>query len=286
MPLSVERMPDAGAPQVGISIYLPGSHVVTVEVSSDAGRSWMPVQGGRDLRVEGSSFLRDHTVPLNVEAVYRLMVEGEALASTSITVPSETAWIQDPLNPRTAVEVACVRDDDHVRLLSPSLGTQTYSQAVDRVLPAGSGRPVAATGPRQWAASLPLHLRAVAASQGDLIYAIDDLIGGRPGSPGAGSFVLRGLPPALRLPAVVHCVAPEITTSPVVHGLLGQFHDWQMTIDTVAGPSARVSIPWWTYDQFAAMWNEIIAGVTYDDLVDASPEATYVDIQRDPTGGM
>src|SRR5690606_33097678 len=111
-----------GAPQVGITVEATAA-VVSVEMSWD-GATWHPIATSpRSQRVEvgGAEFFRHFTPPLNVEATYRAVVHSGSLdgaAEASITVTSDVAWVQDPLDPRSAVQVHPARVDGEAALLS------------------------------------------------------------------------------------------------------------------------------------------------------------------------
>lgn len=276
--ISVEVLPDVGPPQVGVTVDgLPAGSVstVTIERSTD-GVSWSPVRGAVAVSVSGAGFWRDHVAPLNVPVTYRVtgastLAFGERAAT--ITVPSAVAWIQDPLAPRTAVPVSDLRSADGIVLQKPSLGDLSRVLPADVVQVQGARLPVASLGVRQAPSGIKLHLRGLTASQGVLMAALSALV------ETAGTVVLRGLPASIPLDPVAHVIAPEVTDSPLVGGLLGPRRDWQMTVTQVRAPSPRISVPWWTYDQVRALWDP----ATYDLTVAARPEATYLDWLRDPS---
>ena len=125
--ISVELMPDAGAPQVGITVDgldAGDTSVISVEVSGDGGATYTAVQGAKEITVLAATFVRDHVCPLNVEATYRLVVHsGATVPSTlqgTITVVSAAAWLQDPLDPRSAVPVIAARSGDAISLMARS----------------------------------------------------------------------------------------------------------------------------------------------------------------------
>lgn len=278
MGISVEVLPDAGAPQVGVTVtgLAPsGESVVSVQVSWDAGRTWHGVRGAEMVAVTGGDFFRDHVPPLNVPAVYRLVVHSgavtPALLEATITVPSSSAWIQDPLNPRAAVEVSPVRGRDTIRLLSTTAGRITRRQPVDLATPEGASLPVASVGRRQAPSRVPVVLQDLASSQGALVRALDTLL------ETAGQLVVRGLPVGIPLDPVAHVVAPDLDESPVVGGVVGH-REWVLTVTQTRPTSMRLVVPWWTYDQVRALW----APRTYDQVRAARPGATYLDWSRDP----
>lgn len=276
--ISVEVLPDEGAPQVGITVVgLSGAAVVSVDVSWDDRESWHGVRGAQRVAVVGGGFFRDHVPPLNVAAWYRLVVHAGGPdpddPEVTITVPSATAWLQDPLAPRTAVAVHCGTGPGGLFLQSPSAGTISRQQDADWVTPMGARLPVASVGQRRGPAGVYLHLRALAQEQAALVKALAELLDT------AGAVVIRGLPEGIPIDAVAHIVAPDVQDSPIVGGILGPRRDWEMTVVQVRPQSLRVVVPWWTYDQVAALW----AGSSYDDVLAARPGDTYVDWLRDPT---
>lgn len=279
MGISVEVLPDAGAPQVGVTVTgLSGSgeSVVSVQVSWDAGRTWHGVRGAERVVVTGGDFFRDHVPPLNVPAIYRLVVHSgtvtPSVLEATITVGSTSAWIQDPLNPRGAVQVECVRNGAGLMLMTGTAARILRRQAVDLTTVEGARYPVASVGVRQAPSGVPLALRAVAASQGALINAMRDLLDS------SGQVVIRGLPTDVPLDPVAHVTVGDVEEVPVVGGLLGFRNDWELNVTQVRPTSMRLVIPWWTYDQVRALWSPR----TYDQVKAARPGDTYIDWSRDP----
>lgn len=279
MGIAVEVLPDAGAPQVGVTVTglsTSGDSVVSIQVSWDNGASWHKVRGAEEATVRGGDFFRDHVPPLNVAATYRLIVHSGAVVPSppeeKITVSSASAWIQDPLNPRGAVEVEYVRTGTGLMLMTGTAAKILRRQPVDLATVEGARYPVASVGVRQAPAGVPIALRAVAASQGALIKVMRDLLDT------AGQVVIRGLPLDIPLDPVAHVVAGDVEEVPVVGGLLGFRNDWELSVTQVRPTSMRIIVPWWTYDQVRALW----APRTYDQVKAARPGATYLDWSRDP----
>lgn len=280
--VTAARTADLGAPQVAVTVSgLGGSAVaVAVETSWDGGATWQPVRGGRVASVLGATVVRDYLPALNVPVVYRATVAGVATVSAPLTVVSDTAWMQDPLAPRTALPVTGMTDPggQTVYLLSPSLAVQDRPLPVDLALPMGASVPVASVGTRRAPSGMSLALRTAAQAQSAVVKALDAVVGS------AGIFVLRGLPADLDLPPVLYLLAADLRRSAVVTGLLGDRRDWVMTVDQVRGPSTRVAIPWWTYDQVKAAWQAALGvSVTYDQANAARPGWTYVQWLISPT---
>jgi hypothetical protein len=276
--IAVALLPDAGAPQVGITVTgMPTStsSVLTVQVSSDDGATWWPVRGADHLTVTGgATFIRDFVPALNTVNLYELIVHTGATPTptqASITVPADTAWIQDPLYPALAVPVECMPFGDGVLTLADSFASMIRDQRFDAVLVTGARYPVAAVGIRQAPSRIPLHLRTTS-TQPDLT---DDL---RTLLAASGVLVLRGLPAAIPLDAVAHVVVGGVEERPVIGGLIGERNDWSMTATQVRPVAAAIVVPWFTYAAVFAAWSPS----TYADAMAARPGEKYLDWLRDP----
>ena len=273
MSLAVAVLPDAGAPQVGLTItgLAPSTQsVLSVEVTWDGGETWHGVRGADHITAIGSIFVRDHVPPLNTQATYRLVVHsGDKTPEdqASITVPSASAWLQDPLAPRSAVEVRADMDGSGVLLTAGSLAGATWAQPVDLATPIGADLPVASIGRRLLAGSVPLIVSyQVAADAGALRRLLLS----------SGQLVLRGADGAMVEP-VAHLVVGDVTETRL--GVPGaQVSTWSLAVSQVRPVSMQIVVPWWTYDQVKAMW----AGSTYDEVKLARPGATYLDWAASP----
>jgi hypothetical protein len=276
--IAVALLPDAGAPQVGVTIT--GLHATTpstisVQTSTPGANTWQTVRGADHLVVTGGVFVRDFVPPLNVATTYHLIVHAGPTTPTpteaTITVASLTAWVQDPLNPTAAVAVDCWGRGRGVSLLADSFEDLTRAQPVDAVTVQGARLPVASVGTRQAPSRVQVHLRANLATQDTLAASLRALLDN------AGTLVLRGLPATIPLDPVAHVVA-AVVESPVVGSLLGERDDWQLDVTQVVPTSMTVAVPWWTYAQVVTLW----AGQTYTDAKNARPGTTYLDWARDP----
>lgn len=277
MGIAVATLPDAGAPQVGITVtgLSPTSQsTISVRMSTD-GLTWYTVRGADHLVVTGAVFLRDFVPPLNVLTTYQLVVHvGTTPTPTeaTITVPSLTGWVQDPLNPGSAVAVDCWGAGAGVMALSDSFETLTRVQAVDAVQVIGARLPVASVGTRQAPSRVRVHLRALLPTQDTLATDLRTLLDT------SGTLVLRGLPRDVPLDPVAHVVTGAVDEVPVVGSLLGERNDWVLEVTQVRPSSLAIAVPWWTYDEVEAIW----VPATYDEAKAARPGATYLDWARSP----
>ncbi|WP_143320112.1 hypothetical protein [Cellulomonas iranensis] len=195
-----------------------------------------------------------------------------ATTEASITVPSDVAWLQDPLAPRTAVAIRASRPEPlsggRQVLMYGSLAGATWAQAVDAVTPMGARLPVASIGQRMLAGQVPLVVSHEVAAEGGALRRL--LLS-------AGQLVVRGLPDDLLEP-VAHVTVGDVEETRYGTGE-HQVSTWSLSAQQTRPVSLRVVVPWWTYDQVRDLW----AGQTYDQVHAARPGDTYLDWQRDPT---
>lgn len=272
--ISVEALPDAGAPQAGITVDGLGTgspSVISVDVSWDGGATWHGVRGAHRLEVVGGAFVRDHVPPLNVNATYRLTVHSGTVVpdvvEASWRLDSPVGWLQDPLAPRSAVAIRTdVMAGGAQTLMYGALASATWSQATDYAVPMGARYPVASVGQRMMAGAVPLTVSHDVAAEGGALRRL--LLS-------AGQLVVRGLPADL-LDPVAHITVGDVTERRIGDRL--QVSTWDLVATQVRPQSLRIVVPWWTHAQVREMW----AGMTYAQVKAARPGDTYLDWQRSP----
>lgn len=252
MEILVSRGPEAGT-------------VVTVERSTAYG--WVPVRGAVGVVGAGALLLRDFECPLNVPVTYRATLTGTTVGQfeATATVPSSTAWLHDPLNPRTAVQVRTVSPGG-VDALRASLAQADLPQAVDFATPLGADLPVASIGQRQRATSAPVVLDCAEA----------DSVGVRDLIAAAGELVLRGLPSFSPLGESALVVLTGVQVAVV--GL--NRHRWSATAVQVASSSRGQAVSWLTWQEVMDAW----PGASWSTLMAARPGASFLEWMRDPEG--
>lgn len=271
--LAVQSMQTTGAPHVGVTVN--GLHpstpsVITVERSVD-GRTWEAVRGLEQRTAVSAIFVRDHACPLNVPTTYRLIVHSgpdvPANTETQITLPSETAWISDPLSPRTAVAVTVDKRGTYTAIGGTGRSAG-FGQVVDLASPAGATRPVASIGTRQFASQVPLILFNPTDDQA----AMQTLL------MGAGEILVRGLPTWVPLsqPATVALGPVKVD----LVGTGGRWTKWTLDVTEVAPSSLRLAVPWLSWNDVMALW----PGSKWSTLMTARPNATFIDWMKDPEG--
>lgn len=273
MSITVALLADAGAPQVGITVTgLSSPAVISVQVSWTP-NEWHSVIGAKEVEAFGSAFFRDHLVPLNLEATYRVVVHTGSMTgdlTDTITVGSDWTWIQDPREPRAAIRVVSEHTPDGGVLMTGSFASAQYRQAVDLAQPLGSRLPVASLGQRLLAGEIPLVVKYDVAAEGrDLQRLLMD----------AGALVIRGHRHGLLEP-VAHIIAGDvIEKSRRKHGpTKGLVSTWNLNVTQVRPGNVRVAIAWWTYGTVADLWDPS----TYEEAYAARPARTYLDWQADP----
>ena len=278
MGISVDVLPDAGAPQVGITVtgLVAGTpSTISVRLSTDGGVTWQTVRGADRVSVIGAVFLRDFVPPLNRPVTYQLVVHtGTTPTPTedTVTVPSSTAWVQDPLNPTAAVPVDCWGAGAGVMVLADAFETLTRAQSVDATQVQGARLPVASVGTRQAPSRVRVHLRTLLPAQDATTATLRTLLDT------AGTLVLRGLPATIPLDPVAHVVTGPVDDVPVIGSLLGERNDWVMDVTQVRPTALVIAIPWWTYAEVEAVWTPD----TYDQVKAARPGSTYLDWAQSP----
>lgn len=248
--------PGDGAPRVGVTVTGLGltPSVVTIETSWDGGATWHRVRGAERITVVSSTFVTDFVPALNVALIYRVVVHSGAAVTGgdrgSVTVPSRTAWAQDPLNPRGAVPIALTPTNEGLWLLADSASSILRAQTVDVATVEGSRLPVASVGTRQAPSGIGLHLRGYAAEQGALVKGLATML------EQSGQIVLRGLPDGLGLDAVLHVVLGDVEDQPGggAGALVGVRRDFVLTAQQVRPSSLRIVVPWWSYADVKALW--------------------------------
>jgi hypothetical protein len=279
--VTAEELVVVGAPQVGVTVTdLDVASVdVSVQVSWDDGSTWRTVSGGSHVAASGGVFVRDHFAPLNVAATYRVVehsLSGDpATEATPLTVASDVAWLQDPLDPRTGVSL--VGDlfptvEAQALILWGAAAEATWGQEIDFASVLGGDRPVASVGQRQVASSVPLRFAYEAAVEGGTFQNLLKQ---------AGLLVLRlHRPTSLEPVAHIAADAKETVYRP---GDAHQISTWDMTATQVRPLSLRLVVPWWTYAQVTELWLATDVDITYAEVAAARPGDSYLDWAKDPT---
>lgn len=133
-------------------------------------RSWAgrrtQVRDAVGVTVSGDYFVVDYEAPFGVPVTYTCEtadaagVPSELSAGTSATVAVTEIWMQDPLDPASAIEVATTGSSAGVRALADSFTGHTAEMPAETVTVIGSGEPIALGGTRQAPSQVPLKVKA------------------------------------------------------------------------------------------------------------------------------
>lgn len=272
---------DASCPRVGITITgLSASTESTVTVwRSVPGEGRAEVRGLRKTAVLDATYVVDFEAPLARPVTYTLEVSGpdvpETLTST-VTVPSDHVWLQDPLDPTSAVAVAPQAMGGDIWFSAAALGSIGYPNPGSLIRVMGDRYDTALGGGRRGASGVPFDVYTTAIEAANRLRILLDA---------APTLLVRTIPaisPPLPALAYVHADVNEqpvnalmeaIDPSPSLLG--GSVTYWSLRGDLVKAPSINLLVPTWTYEQVSALWE------TYE--ATQARGATYLDWMKDPT---
>lgn len=275
----LEGLVDAPCPRVGITI----SDLDTADVSvvtvwrTVEGMPRRAVRGARSITVLTSTYILDYEAPLGREVTYTLEVEAGAVVpaelDASITLYSDDGWMQDPLNPGSAVPVSGSHNMGGIPVFTSSAMSElehNFNSEMAQVL--GTDYPVVLGGQRLAAANIPFTMLTDAAEWNTALKRL--LLGSH--------VVLLRCPPTWgnSLPPLAY-LKVSVREIPAETRWGGTLMQWDLSGDLVAPPAARVVIPVWTYDAIRALY------VSYDAAQAGASAlgASYTDDLRDPTHG-
>lgn len=265
---------DAPCPRVGVTVegLSPGDHVISVWRTTGGER--VPVRGARSTPAVDSFYIEDFEAPLKRDMTYGLeILSGPDAGLQGLTapavLPSDRGYIQDPLNPASAVPVhgdKTVAGEAYFR--SDTFASIAYTAGVSQFQVMGDPRPVSIGGTRRAPAGIPIGLSTRAAAEN---IRLRDLVRE------AVHLVIRPLPEwGDFMPASAVYAAAAVEEQPVDVAWGGSLTRWVTTGDVVRPSSSRVLIALWTYQRVA----EIFA--TYDQKQAAAGSGTYLDDQKNP----
>lgn len=274
---------DAPCPRVGLTItgLSPTVESVVTVWRSVPGEGRLPVRGLRDVSVIDATYLVDYEVPLGRPVTYTLEVSGPmtpASTTATVTVVSDTVWMQDPLDPTTAVAVSGSYDGSAIWFASAAFASIGYSDPAALVRVMNSRYPTALGGGRGGASDVPFDVYTDAIEAANRLRILLGV---------ASPLLLRTLPP-IPLPALAYLRA-DASEQPVdtlmgglwsdgaqpVDFLGGSVTYWGLRGDLVAAPSIHLVVPTWTYAQVSALYETYAAA--------AARGGTYLDWMKDPT---
>lgn len=267
---------DAPCPRVEVTItdLTPTENVVTVWRTSDGKRQ--AVRGARKRTTIGSDFFIDYEAPLMRSLGYDLEILSgvnalAAVTTSTVSVFSDTGWIQDPLIPSSAIPiVGDISEDGSPALRGKALQEFEYAADVNLVGILGSPEPVALIGQRMAAGNVDFSVvTEVAQKTTDLRNLIQD----------SGLLLVRPVPPwGAALPGLCYIASKAPVELPQTVYWGGEVTNWEIKTNLVAAPTMNVLVPIWTYGDVAALWT------TYQQAQTALTGKTYLEVLKSPSG--
>lgn len=258
----------------------------TVNIWRTADGDRAAVRGTRGMTINGSDAITDYEAPVGRVVSYDLEVltgpdAGVITPTATITVPANldsmgkpTWWIQDPLVPESAIELAVAKgDNSRPSLTAAAVKSLEYASDVNIIPIAGSNKPVAIGGQRLIPQNVPFDTFTNTAQT---TTQLRDLI--------EQTAVVLIRPPGTDrdagIPGLFYAAMAKPVAQPITVAFGGTLTKWSLQGSGVAAPTASILVPIWTYGTVEALWNE------YQDAQTAysSRGMTYLDVQKSPTG--
>lgn len=264
--------------EVTITDLPPTANRVTLWRTADGLRR--RVRSYSDIEIIGSDFTTDYEVPLNrlvtyeIEVLSGISVGGpDGSASITVTTPDGCGYIQDPLNPDSAIKVyAEAGPAGEPTLLPGALSKLQYHLDADLIPIMGWNEPVGLLGQRMVQSNVPFDMFTDAAQQATdlrnlLLTAGMVLI--RPGADWGNS-----------LPGLCYIAPPDPEELPIGVTFGAEYTEWKFTASLMAAPTMNLVIPFWTYQDWQDLW------ATYQAAQTTYSGKTYLAVRRSPTNGV
>ena len=226
------------------------------------------IRGGAGVRISNLDYVEDHEIPLGVEVTYTLTNEvAEQSFSSTIRLDSPSAWLSDPLDWTSAIELDMGDQgrEDIPLLTAGSLSGHKWGVGGRTVLPLGARLPVQLGAAR----TAPEGLKAVITTwnqqQADRVAALVEQ---------AGVLLLRVSHDPQRATLWGGYLPADAQVEYVAEGVT----QWDLSGGVIASPSLPVLVVRATYDRT----KELANGATYDGIRSRLGTKTYADIKRRP----
>lgn len=226
------------------------------------------IRGGADIRISNLDYLEDHEIPLGETVTYTLTNEvAEQSWSASIRLDSPSAWLSDPLDWTSAIELDMgdQHREDIPLLTAGSLSGHKWGVGGKTVLPLGARLPVQLGAARSAPESLKAIITTWNQQQADRVA---DLV------EQAGVLLLRVPHDPQRATRWGGYVPADAQVEWVAEGITR----WDLSGGVVAPPSLPVLVVRATYDRT----KELSAGATYNAIKSRLGTKTYADVKRRP----
>lgn len=235
-------------------------------------RSWkgqrVAVRDAEEVEVAGAFLVVDYEVPIGTSVTYTCEtadssgVPSQISAGTATTVDVSEMWVQDPLDPTSAVPVSLQigAASSGFTIIVPSVMPATYAADVSAAPAHGSELPLAFGGVRRAASRMPWSVIAWTPGDAETLRTL----------------LAQAFPLCVRTPAAIYQLTgltymamPDVVEMP--------YPGWQATLftataDSVRGPGSGIVVQPRTY---ADLPDE---AATYAGLLSVYP--TYLDLRR------
>lgn len=267
--MSLEALTDAPCPRVRITLTGLGGTAVTVRITRTVAGAALVVPGALAWELVDSGVLVDYAAPLNVQTTYTLYVDGAIADVKTITLESDTAWIQDPRQPDRALPVE-VEDAVNGRLTmrAEALADINYGANSSTMSVMGDPLPVAFGAQRSAPAGLNVSMSSYEAATST---AFRELVSEAP------ILLLRTTDRMVPLPPAVYLLA-DVSEQPQTVHIGGTFTAWNVVGDFVRPVLQQVISGFLTYADVQA----VLGVYTYDEVQALAGATTYLDWQKNP----
>jgi hypothetical protein len=264
--------------EITINDLPPTPNIVTLWRTAEGIRR--RVRSYEDVEVVGSDFTTDYEPPLNRPVSYEIEVTSgigmggpDGSGTVTVTPPDGCGYIQDPLNPDSAIKVfALAGPAGEPTLLPDAISKLTYHMDGELVPILGSSEPVALLGQRMARSNIPFDMFTDAAQQStDMrnLLLTTSLLLIRPGADWGAS-----------LPGLCYVAPPDPEELPIGVTYGAAYTEWKFTASLVAAPAMNIVIPFWSYQDWQDLW------ATYQSAQTALAGKTYLAVRRSPTNGV
>jgi hypothetical protein len=264
----VDDFPAALPPRVRVTVTGVASAMTFSLTRLCEGESWV-VPGWRARRFTDSDVDVDWAAPLNRPILYTLMADGVPVCTASIVLVSDSAIIQDPIQPDKFLPVyTSGRNPGGLTMRADALQSVDYSAQSSLIPVMGSRYGVGIGGQVQAGSKISCSVvsdDAVTAS------------GFRALRSEAPILLLRPSLDMVPLPALAYLLA-DVQEQPVTVHMGGSLTRWNVSGDLVSAVVQAAVSGFVTYDEV----QQLLAGVSYDEVQAVFSGLTYLDVMKDP----
>jgi hypothetical protein len=264
----VDPYPAALPPRVRVTVTGVAESMSFTLSRLCGGESWV-VPGWRGRRFVVSDSDVDWAAPLNRPILYTLFADGVAVCTASIVLESETAIIQDPIQPDKFLPVyTSGRNPGGLTMRADALQSVDYSAPSNLIQVMGSRYGVGIGGQVQAGSKINASVVSDDAVTASAFRALRSE---------APILLLRPSTDMVPLPALAYLLA-DVQEQPVTVHMGGSLTRWNISGDLVSAVVQAAVSGFVTYDEV----QQLLAGVSYDEVQAVFSGLTYLDVMKDP----